>query len=264
MQSVICHFHANSSMLAANAVTTTNGTPSQAKLQYELIALSKCGEFDKALKYLSTLRDLKYPIQSNTYCALLSHATNHCKEDVFNTVLNYINEYNVSYDVQLYTVKIVGNLKFYGFEKAMIVYDEMISRGFSPRTELVNLLFEDCLQRNDTKNSILFCNLCFLQSTLPPVHLIVKFITMCLNNGLHDCLMKLLQFYAVQNIPLDEELVHHLKWYFDSSRDERYRTLINPLITLLLYRGKHYWSTSFTTIDKRYVMESLLIKLTRT
>ena len=221
MQSVICHFHTKSSTFAAKDATTTNGTPSQVKLQYELISFSKCGEFDQALKHLSTLRDLKYPIQSNTYCTLLSHATSYCKEDVFNTVLNCICKYNISYDVQLYTVKIVGNLKFYGFEKAMIIFDEMICRGFSPRTELLNLLFEDCLQRNDTKNSISFCHLYFSQSILPPVNLVVKFITMCLNEGLHDCVMKLLQFYAAQNIPLDENLVHHLKWYFDSSGNKR-------------------------------------------
>lgn len=223
MQSIICHFHINtkSNRFAAKDATTTNGTPSQAKLQYELISSSKCGEFDKALKHLSTLRDLKYPIQSNTYCALLSHATGYHKEDVFNTVLKCISKYSVSYDVQLYTVKIIGNLKFYGFEEAMIIYDEMISRGFSPRTELLNLLFEDCLQRNDIKNAISFCYLYFSQSVIPPVNLVVKFITLCLNEGLHDCVMKLLQFYAAQNISLDEDLVHHLKWYFDSSGNER-------------------------------------------
>lgn len=97
----------------------------------------------------------------------------------------------------------------------------MISKGFSPRIELLNLLLEDCLQRNDTKNSIFFYDLYLQKSILPPVHLIVKFITMCLNEKLHDCVMKLLHFYAMQNVPLDEDLVHQLKWYFDNSVDER-------------------------------------------
>ena len=135
--------------------------------------------------------------------------------------MNYIDKYGIPYDVQLYTVKIVGNLKFYGFEKSMAVYGEMISKGFSPRTELLNLLLEDCLQRNDTKNSIFFYDLYLQKSILPPVHLILKFITMCLNEKLHDCVMKLLHFYAMQNVPLDEDLVHQLKWYFDNSVDER-------------------------------------------
>lgn len=167
------------------------------------------------------MKNLKHPIHSNLYCALLNHATNHRKENVFSIVLKDINEYGISYDVQLYTVKIVGSLKFYGFEKAMIIYDEMISKRFSPRMELLNLLFEDCLQRNDIKNSIFFYNMYLEQSTLPPVYLIVKFITMCLNEKLHSCVMKLLQFYASQNIPLDENLVQHLKWYFDNIYNER-------------------------------------------
>lgn len=219
LQSFVCHFHIQPNNFAASITATDTSSP--AKLQYELITLSKSGEFDKALNILNTLRSLNHPIHSNIYCALLSHATSHHKGSVFNTILNCIAKYDVSYDVQLYTVKIVGNLKFYGFEKAMMVYNEMISKGFDPRIELLNLLFEDCLQRNDTKNSIFFYNLYLQQSILPPMHLIKKFIKMCSDENFHDCIMTLLQFYTTQNIPLDEDLVHQLKWYFDSRLDER-------------------------------------------
>lgn len=183
--------------------------------------MSKCGEFDKALKILSTLRHLKYPIHSNIYCSLLNHATTYYKENVFKTVLSYINKYDIPYDVQLYTVRIAGSLKFYGFKEAMIVYGEMINKGFSPRIQLLNLLFEDCLKRSDVENSLFFYNLYLQQSVLPPVHLIIKFITMCLNEKLHYCVMKLLEFYAIQKVSLDESLVNHLKWYFDNRYDER-------------------------------------------
>jgi len=219
LQPVVCHFHTRFNFSTSSDATAD--APSPAKLQYEVITLSKCGEFDKALKLLDTLRNLKFPIHSNMYCALLNHAKNHHKENVFNAVLDYINKYDVPHDIQLYTVKIAGNLKFFGFDKAMVTYGEMINKGHSPQMELLNLLFENCLQRNDTKNSIFFYNLYLQQSILPPVHLIIKFITMCLNERLHSCVMKLLQFYAIQNIPLDENLVYHLKWYFDSNYDER-------------------------------------------
>ena len=217
-KSIGCYFHTSA---VSNTAAVTGDTASPAKLQYELIISSKCGEFERALKILSTLRDLKHPIHSNIYCALLNHATKHHKEDVFNTVLDHISEYDIPYDVQLYTVKVVGNLKLHGFEKAMRIFDEMVTKGFTARIELLNLLFQDCLERNDTKNCIFFYDRYLQQSVLPPVHLLVKFITVCWNEGLHHCVMKLLQFYAMQNIPLDENLVHHLKWYFDNGYDER-------------------------------------------
>ena len=217
--SIVCYFH---TLSAANSTTAVAGTAySPSKLQYELITSSKCGEFDKALKILETLKSLKHPIHSNIYCALLNHATKHRKEDVFNTILDYIDENRIPYDVQLYTVKTVGNLKFYGFEKAMPVLDEMIAKEFTPRKELLNLLFEDCLQRSDTKNCVFFYFLYLERSILPPLNLLTNFITVCLNEKLHHCIMKLLQFCAMQNTALDENLVYHLKVYFDSSPDER-------------------------------------------
>ena len=217
--SIVCNF---CTLSAANNTTAVAGTTcSPSKLQYELITLSKCGEFDKALKILETLKDSKHPVHSNIYCALLNHATKHHKEDVFNTILDYIDENSIPYDVQLYTVKIVGTLKFYGFEKAMLVLDEMIAKELTPRKELLNLLFENCLQRGDIKNCVFFYYLYLERSILPPLNLLIKFIAVCLNEKLHHCIMKLLEFYAMQNGPLDESLVYYLKGYFDRSHDER-------------------------------------------
>ena len=39
---------------------------------------------------------------------------------------------------------------------------------------------------------------------------------LCLNEGLPDYVMKLLECHSLFNIPLEMELVHQLDWYFQA------------------------------------------------
>ena len=193
---------------------TTNG-PSLFKLQYKLINLAKSGELDGALKLLNYMIKSNYHINLNIYCSLLKYATEYQHESVFSTILSYIKDHNVSHDVQLYTAIVSGTLTFYGYDEAMKVYDLMINEGFSLRKDLLNVLFKNRLANGDIKNSIMYFEVYLEQSTLPPVHLIKQFITFCLDKELPEGVMKLLQHYSSLHVPVEEDLVHHFKEYYD-------------------------------------------------
>lgn len=194
-----------------------NTAPSLKQLQTELIFLSKMGQVDKALKIVHTAKELDYPLHSNVICQLLNFAAKWNNQAVFSMTLDLISDNNqFVYDEQVYTTIIRGLLIFYGFTDAMKVYSEMISKRFIPRRNLLCQLFGDCLKRNDAENSCFFFDILLGRSVLPPVDQLMEFITLCLDEGLHDYVMKLLEYYSLLNIPLEEELVHQLKWYFEA------------------------------------------------
>lgn len=195
---------------------TSNTVPSLKQLQTQLNSLSKAGRIDDALKIVQTVKQLDYPLHSNIICQLLNFATKWENKDVFSAALDIVNDDKVHYDEQLYTIVIKGLLAFYGFKDALGVYDEMVSEGLVPRRNLLYHLFEDCLKRNDTEYSCFFFDSLLARSILPPVELIIEFITLCLNEALHDYIMKLLEYYSSLNVPLEEKLVHHLKYYFEA------------------------------------------------
>ena len=178
--------------------------------------MSKTGHVDEALNVVHTVKQLQYPLHSNIVCQLLNFATKWDNKDVFSTGLSFINDNELAYDEQVYTTVIRGLLTFYGFTDAMEVYSEMISKGFTPRIRLLYHLFENCLRQDDAKNSCFFFDSLLARSILPPVQLLTQFITLCLNEGLHKYVMKLLEYYSSLNVPLKGELVHQLKWYFEA------------------------------------------------
>ena len=196
--------------------TSNNTIPSLKQLQTQLNSLSKTGHVDEALNIVHTVKQLQYPLHSNIVCQLLNFATKWDNKDVFTTALSFINDNNLPHDEQIYTTIIRGLLTFYGFTDAMTVYSEMISKGFIPRRNLLYHLFEDCLRRDDAKNSCFFFDSLLARSILPPIQLLIQFIMLCLNEGLHNYIMKLLEYYSSLNVPLKEELVHQLKWYFEA------------------------------------------------
>jgi len=213
---------ATSKLLATHLHTEHTTTALSLKqLQTELISLSKTGQLDEALRIVQTVQQLNYPLHSNIVCQLLNFSTEWGNKDVFSTALDFISQNKLSYDEQVYTSVIKGLSVFYGFTEAMQVYSEMIDEGLTPRRNLLYHLFGDCLKRNDAKNSCFFFDCLLARSILPPVQLTIEFITLCLNEGLHNYVMKLLEYYSSLNVPLDEELVHHLKWYFEAY-NERY------------------------------------------
>lgn len=204
--------------------TNSNTIPSLKHLQTDLISLAKSGHIEEALKIVHTVKQLGYPLHSNTVCQLLNFSTKWDNKSVFTATLDFINDNKITYDEQLYTTIIRGLLRFYQFPDAMEAYSEMTSKGFMPRRNLLSDLFEDCLKRNNAKNSCFFFDSLLACSFLPPVQLLLEFIVLCLKEELHDYVMKLLEYYSSLNIPLEEELVHQLKWYYN----ERYvRTYIN-------------------------------------
>ena len=178
--------------------------------------MSKTGQVDEALKTIHTVNQLNYPLHSNIICQLLNFATKWDNKDVFTAALDFLKDSQVIYDEQVYTTIISGLLKFYGFSEAVEVYNEMICEGFIPRKNLLHHLFEDCLNRNDVENSCAFFDSLLARSDIPPVQLLMEFITLCLNEGLHDYVMKLLEYYSLLNIPLEVELVQQLTWYFEA------------------------------------------------
>ena len=158
---------------------------------------------------------LKYTVNPNIYCSLLNYATEYQDVDAFSTVLSYVNEQNVPHDVQLYTAIITGILTFHGYDEAMKVYDKMISEGFALREDLLNILFKNRMDNGDIKNTMMYIDVYLEQSTLPTLHLIKKFISFCLDKQLREGVIKLLQYYSSLYEPLEEDLVHHLKYYYD-------------------------------------------------
>ena len=191
-------------------------TPSLKQLQAQLVSLSKTGQVDEALKTVHTAKQLNYPLHSNVICQLLNFATEWDSKHVFIAALDFLKDSEIIFDEQVYTTIIKGLLKFHGFSDAVEVYNEMISEGFIPRRNLLQLLFEDCLSRNDAKNSCVFFDSLLAQSDIPPVKLLLEFITLCLNEHLHDYVMKLLEYYSLLSIPLEVELVQQLSWYFEA------------------------------------------------
>lgn len=200
--------------------------PSLKQLQNELISFSKSGQLDEALKLIHTVKQLNYPIHSNVICQLLNFATHWGNKDVFTTALDFVSDNKISHDEQVYTTIIRGLLTFNGFHDAIEVYSDMIHKGLVPRRNLLYQLFEDCLNRNDIENLCFFFDYLLTQSILPPVQLLTRFIVLCSNEGLHDRVMKLLEYYSTLNVPLEEELVHQLKWYFESY-NRRYGTYMS-------------------------------------
>ena len=147
---------------------------------------------------------------------MLNFATEWENKDVFTATLEFMNDNKLPYDEQTYTTIIRGLLVFYGFTDALEVYSEMTSKGFIPRRNLLYHLFEDCLRRDDAKNCCFFFDSLLARSVLPPVQLLIQFIALCLNEGLHNYVMKLLEYYSSLNGPLKEKLVHQLEWYFEA------------------------------------------------
>ena len=137
------------------------------------------GKID-ALKTIHTAKQLNYSLHSNVICQLLNFATEWDSKHVFTAALDFLKDNEIIYDEQVYTTIIKGLLRFHGFSDAMEVYNEMISKGFIPRRNLLQLLFEDCLSRNDAKNSCVIFDSLLAQSDIPPVKLLLEFITLCL------------------------------------------------------------------------------------
>jgi len=198
-----------------NPKTIATTDPSLPKLQYRLINLAKSGELDGALKLLNSMLESNYHVNPNIYCSLLKYAAEFQDESMFSTVLSYVKDHRVPHDIQLHIIIVSGTLKFYGYDEAMKVYDVMINEGFTLHMNLLNILFKNRLVNRDVKNSMMYFELYLEQSTLPPMGLIKEFISFCLDKQLSDGVTKLLQYYSSLHIPLEEDLVYYLKYYYE-------------------------------------------------
>jgi len=197
--------------------SSSTTTPSLPKLQYWLINLAKSGDLDGALKLFNSMVKSNQHVNPNIYCSILKYAAEYQDEVVFSTILSCIKDHNVPLDIHLHTVIISGTLNFYGYDEAMKMYDLMIEEGFTLHKNLLNILFKNRLVNGDVENSMMYFELCLKQSTLPPKHLLKEFIFFCLDKQLPEGVMKLLQYYSSLHIPLEEDLVHQLKQYYDES-----------------------------------------------
>ena len=215
---------AGSQQLVARLHIDNKTVPSFKQLQAELVTLCKAGQVNRALNVVHAIKQLNYPLHSNIICQLLNFATDWDDKDVFASTLDFIGVNKFIYDEQMYCTVIRGLLSFYGFSEAMEVYNEMVSKGYIPRKNLLYCLFEDCLKMNDAKSACFFFEILLARSSLPPVEMLKQFIILCSNEKLHEYIMKLLEYYSSLNVPLEEELLYQLKWYFEDY-NKRYITL---------------------------------------
>ena len=213
-----------SQLLVARLHIDSKTAPSFKQLQAELVTLCKAGQVNRALNVVHTVKQLNYPLHSNIICQLLNFATDWDSKDVFASTLDFVKDNKFIYDEQMYCTVIRGLLLFYGFGEAMEVYNEMVSKGYIPRKSLLYCLFEDCLKANNAKSACFFFEILLARSSLPPVEMLKQFIILCSNERLHEYVMKLLEYYSSLNVPLEEELLCQLKWYFEAY-NKRYKAV---------------------------------------
>jgi len=137
---------------------------------------------------------------------------------MFTNVLDFTDKH-VPYYAQVYTSVINGLLTFSGFEDAMQVYSEMISKGITPRSNLICNLFNYSVKRDDIKNTAVLFDKLLARCILPSLTSIEELLTMCLNYRLHNQVVKLLEFHSTFNLPIGDALANQLMVYFSSYRD---------------------------------------------
>ena len=198
---------------------TTENIPTLKSLFAEMYRLSELGCQLQVLDVLHTMERLNYPIYSNIFiCRLLIMSVKFNNKDVFTKVLDLIDNH-IPYDRQVYASVINGLLAFSGYEDAMKVYSEMISKGIIPHNHLVRNMFSNSVKQGDIENTIVLLNQLFARCILPSSTSMEEFLTICLNNRLHDQVIKLLKFYSTYNIPIEDTLANQLMVYFDNYRD---------------------------------------------
>lgn len=195
---------------------TADNIPTFKSLHAELSR--SCEDGHQALDVLHTMERFNYPIDSNIVCRLLSISTKFNNKDMFTTVLD-LTDKHVPYYAQVYTSVINGLLTFSGFEDAMQVYSEMISKGITPRSNLICNLFNYSMKRDDIKNTAILLDKLLARCILPSLTSIEEFLTMCLNHRLHYQVVKLLEFHSTFNLPVGDALANQLMVYFSSYRD---------------------------------------------
>jgi len=187
-----------------------------------LVDLNRTANHDdghsKALDILRTMEKLNYPIDSNIICKLFTISAKLNNKEMFTKVLGLVDKY-VPYDVQVYTAVINGLLILFGFEEALKVYDEMISKGITPRKQLIYNMFGESVKQDDMENAAVFLDQIFVQYFPLPVSSAEEFIGMCLRHRRHDQVVKILEFYSTFNLPMENTLVDQLTHYFDGYRD---------------------------------------------
>jgi len=177
-----------------------------------------CEDGQQALDFLNTIKRFNYPFSSNIVCKLLNISVKFNNKDVFAKVLD-VTDKHITYDAQVYTSVINGLLTFSGFEDAMQVYNEMISKGITPRVNLICNLLKYSVKQDDIKNAITFFDHLLARCALPSLTTIGGYLTMCRNYRQHDQVVKLLEFHSTFGLPVGDVLANQLIVYFGSYRD---------------------------------------------